>query len=97
MQVGGGPLPAVPDGNALELSVLRGAVRDWQSDAGGPQKLCYMLEHQYTQAGITAGLPALKGKDRAAAQVGVRACVACEQTCVYVRGRALRIPMHVCR
>ena len=68
VQVGGGPAPPPPD-NSAALGALRGAVESWLGDAQGPQKLCYMLEHQYTQAGITAGLRALKGADRAAAQV----------------------------
>ena len=69
-QVGEGPPPAVPDANAGALGALRGVLGRWAADPSGPQKLCFMLEHEYTEAGITAGLRALKGRDRPPALVG---------------------------
>lgn len=72
LQVGEKPSPAAPDMSGLDatLGALRSALAAWQADGKGPQKLCYVLEHQYTEAGIAGGLRALKGPDRAAALVG---------------------------
>ncbi|KAL4429213.1 hypothetical protein ABPG77_010192 [Micractinium sp. CCAP 211/92] len=69
LHVGEKPSPAAPDMSGLDatLGALRSALAAWQADGKGPQKLCYVLEHQYTEAGIAGGLRALKGPDRAAA------------------------------
>ncbi|KAL4443372.1 hypothetical protein ABPG75_011109 [Micractinium tetrahymenae] len=70
LHVGDGPPPAAPDTAELDatLGTLRSALASWQADEAGPSKLCYVLEHEYTEAGIAGGLRALKGPDRAAAQ-----------------------------
>lgn len=50
-QVGTGPPPPAPDGAAARAP-LRQALAAWQADARGPSKLCYMLDHQYTEVRI---------------------------------------------
>ena len=50
-QVGIGPPPPAPDGAASSFP-MRLALAAWQADARGPSKLCYMLEHQYTEVRI---------------------------------------------
>ena len=59
-------LPAAPDHReAIALSAE--LLRKWAKQADGPQKIAYLLEHHYTQAGLSFG--ALKNGDTALAKV----------------------------
>eukprot|EP01116_Phalansterium_solitarium_P014054 TRINITY_DN3157_c0_g1_i1.p1 TRINITY_DN3157_c0_g1~~TRINITY_DN3157_c0_g1_i1.p1 ORF type:complete len:414 (+),score=135.65 TRINITY_DN3157_c0_g1_i1:99-1340(+) len=61
VMIGGAP-PGPADLSAA-LRLVLAAVTAWKNE-GGPKKLVYVLEHQYTPAGLT-GLLALKNRDRA--------------------------------
>lgn len=86
LHVGSGPPPAVPDA-AAALAPLRRALQAWQADAGGPEKLCIMLDHQYTQVGGTSPAgPAATWGCRWPCSLLLCPCSA-SCLCVFLRGR----------
>lgn len=63
-------LPAVPDERPAAEAAAR-VLRPWAEGEAPPRKLVYLLEHHYTQAGLS--LAALKGRDAALARVLIAA------------------------
>ncbi len=61
-----GPTPSPADHRQTVARVVQ-AVQGWIADPHGPEKLIYVLQHEYTQAGLS--FHGLKNKDRAVAQV----------------------------
>jgi len=59
-------LPCAPD-HREAIALSAGLLRKWAKQADGPQKIVYLLEHHYTQAGLSCG--ALKNGDAALAKV----------------------------
>ncbi|KAL4447672.1 hypothetical protein ABPG75_004891 [Micractinium tetrahymenae] len=70
--LGEGTPPSADRPASGTLAAVRDALAGWEADPEGPEKLCLLLEHRYTQAGLT-GLRSLKGTDRAAAELLVAA------------------------
>ena len=61
-----GPTPCPTDYTQTVARIVQ-AVQSWIADPCGAEKLIYVLQHDYTQAGLSFG--GLKNKDRAVAQV----------------------------
>jgi hypothetical protein len=61
-----GLLPTPPD-HREAIALSAGLLGNWAKQADGPQKIAYLLEHHYTQAGLSFG--ALKNGDAALAKV----------------------------
>ena len=62
---GSGPTPSPADHRQMACIVQ--SVQSWIADPHGPEKLIYVLQHEYTRAGLS--FYGLKNKDRAVAQV----------------------------
>ncbi|KAK9809178.1 hypothetical protein WJX72_010900 [[Myrmecia] bisecta] len=59
--------PPEPVDRANAAATLLPVLQAWEADCWGPTKLVWMLEHRYSEAGLT-GLKSLKNHDRAVAE-----------------------------
>ena len=66
VHAGSGPTPSPADHSQTIAHIVQ-AVQSWIADPCGPEKLIYVLQHEYTQAGLS--FRGLKNRDRAVAQV----------------------------
>ena len=63
---GSTPAPSPADHSQAVAHVVQ-AVKSWNDDSDAPMKLVYVLQHEYTEAGLS--FHGLKNKDRAVAEV----------------------------
>ena len=63
---GNTPAPSPADHSQAVARVVQ-AVKSWSADSDAPTKLVYVLQHEYTEAGLS--FHGLKNKDRAVAEV----------------------------
>ena len=66
MHQGNTPAPSPADHSQAVARVVQ-AVKSWSADSDTPTKLVYVLQHEYTEAGLS--FHGLKNKDRAVAEV----------------------------
>lgn len=63
---------------AKQIASLRGALANWPSGPHSPQKLLWVLEHRYSEAGLSFGR--LKGRDISVCQAMLKAAAASGRT-----------------